>query len=88
VPKPKRCWGPEVNQHAPGCRPGRPLCRWARRVRPKRRPCNCGAYHFPHRLGGGLCGHPDRLAKVMWGPPPEDREAVEQREYDLLLATR
>lgn len=20
--------------------------------------CGCGAYHFPHRLGGGACGKP------------------------------
>jgi hypothetical protein len=37
--------------HVKGCRTGRPLCRY-------RRPaaCTCGAYHFPHRAGSGLCG--------------------------------
>lgn len=26
------------------------------RVREVQKMCDCGAYHFPHRAGGGLCG--------------------------------
>jgi hypothetical protein len=38
-------------EHVPGCRPGRPKCRWARRVRESRRVCNCDLWWFPHRAG-------------------------------------
>lgn len=51
----KRCFGPGRAQHAPGCRPGRPLCRWARKIRETRRACFCAAYAFPHRNGSGAC---------------------------------
>lgn len=43
------------NDHKRGCRAARPLCRWRRRIRGV---CNCGAYHFPHRLISGACGNP------------------------------
>jgi hypothetical protein len=57
--RPRQC---NQYEHAKGCRPGRPLCRWMRRVRAdKRGVCDCPAYHFPHRRGSGLCGHPERF---------------------------
>jgi hypothetical protein len=55
-----RCWG--HHGHKAGCRPGRPLCRW------RRTKCDCPAYHFPHRDGGGRCGHPERM-QAAWGVP-------------------
>lgn len=52
--RPRRfCHG---SDHAPGCRPGRPLCRGQRAVRPSRRVCLCSAYPFPHRFSSGACG--------------------------------
>lgn len=79
---PEVCYGNEHKQHhAFGCRPGRPLCRWMRKVRPKRRPCFCGAYHHPHRAGSGRCGNPEKLAEWVYGPLPDEeleREAIEQ----------
>ena len=51
------------------CRKGRPLCR--RSDVPRNVTCNCGAYHFPHRTGSGLClDNPrsqQRLNKVLYG---------------------
>lgn len=68
--KPRRCFGPRDEQHACGCRRGRPLCRWRRATNPKRRPCFCPAYHFPHRDGGGRCGHHERMNDFVYGPIP------------------
>lgn len=31
-----------------------------RRIRLERQRCDCDAYHFPHRSGGGDCGKPER----------------------------
>jgi len=59
--------------HAPGCRLGRPLCRWRRAESPKHRPCLCSAYPFPHRPGSGYCGHPERF----W----EDELAARQERH-------
>lgn len=74
---PKFCYGNEFNHyHARACRPGRPLCRFMRKVRPQRRACGCDAYHFPHRFGGGRCNHPDRMWVYLYG-----QEAVEEA-YD------
>ena len=30
-----------------------------RRVRHDRAPCDCGAYHYPHRRGSGACRRPE-----------------------------
>lgn len=68
--KPKRCWGNEGKvHHCAGCRPARPLCRWMRAMVRKYAACHCGAYHFPHRYGSGLCGKAGhkRLNEVVWG---------------------
>jgi hypothetical protein len=67
VKRPKRCWGAASEQHAAGCRRGRPLCRFRRKTNPKRRACFCPAYHFPHRFGGGLCGNPAAIDALIWG---------------------
>lgn len=73
--RPKFCWGPAVDQHAEGCRPGRPKCRWKRSIRPSRRKCECGAYHFPHRKGGGLCSDTDQKLWLLWQTDHEERVA-------------
>ncbi len=58
---------PAKNTHKKGCRPGRPRCRARRGT-----PCRCLAYHYPHRVGSGLCGHPDRINALVWGPVRPD----------------
>jgi hypothetical protein len=65
---PRVCYGPGAHQHAKGCRLGRPLCRWKRAQNPKRRPCGCGAYWFPHRIDSGRCGDPEKMAAFVYGP--------------------
>ena len=55
------CWGDE---HVAGCSLSSPMCR-ARRA-PTR--CYCPAYHFPHRMGSGLCGNADAAAELLYGP--------------------
>lgn len=52
--------------HKKDCRPGRPLCRWQRRIRPQRRKCECGGYHFPHRHGSGCCVHNPAHERLQW----------------------
>lgn len=42
------------------CRISRPLCRKMRR---RKGICGCDGYHYPHRMGGGLCEH-GSLAQV------------------------
>jgi hypothetical protein len=54
----RRCHG---TTHKANCHPARPLCKARRRASAKYRTCECGAYHFPHRLGSGNCGHPERI---------------------------
>jgi hypothetical protein len=50
------CYGNERHvEHVKRCRPGRPLCRWARAKRDG--VCVCGAYTFPHRYRSGACRH-------------------------------
>lgn len=55
------------------CTPGRPRCR--RTDSKRNRTCLCGGYHYPHREGSALCTaspkHTERLALVLYGPPPE-----------------
>ena len=66
--KPKRCWGNEgAVHHCAGCRPARPLCRWMRALVRKYSVCTCGAYHFPHRAGSGMCGSREALNELVWG---------------------
>ena len=60
--KPRVCHGRRPEQHARGCRRGRPLCRWRRAENPKRRACGFDAYHFPHRIESGRCGN----LEAMW----------------------
>jgi hypothetical protein len=57
-----------VYRHKSGCRPARPLCKLMRLVQPQRRPCDCGAYPFPHRTGSGLCGSPERMEAELHKP--------------------
>lgn len=48
----------------PACRKARPLCRRADNARNGQ--CNCGNYHFPHRVGSGRCqANPSATAR-MW----------------------
>lgn len=69
---PKICYGPNPGQHAKGCRPGRPLCRWRRREAAKYRVCDCGKVWFPHRLGWCQSGAADRYAfRKMYGDENE-----------------
>ena len=66
---------PSRTQHAPGCRPGRPRCKWHRKVNPKWKTCNCGNMHFPHRRGSGLCElSPNQKAReeALYGPEPDN----------------
>ena len=47
-----------------GCRPGRPLCAKMRATTLKYQSCTCGAYHYPHRRGSGICNfHPDGVKR-------------------------
>ena len=66
--KPKQCYGPRPEQHASGCRPGRPLCRWRRAKSEKYRPCCCGIYGYPHRINSGRCGNPALMEAFVYGP--------------------
>lgn len=52
---------------------------WCERRGHKREPvCNCGSYHFPHRLGSGVCEN---------GPTPAS--GMDPREaYPNLVRTR
>lgn len=47
-----------------------------RRVRPQRQVCNCGAYPFPHRKGGGGCGDPVKAEIYYFG------ESARQAQLD------
>jgi hypothetical protein len=38
--------------------------------------CSCGAYHYPHRKGSGLCGNPERMWALAYGPNLEEEEDV------------
>ena len=58
----RRCYGD--TRHAKGCRPGRPLCRWMRRVSVKHRVCRCTAAHYPHRAG--WCARFGGMPAVLW----------------------
>ena len=64
VPKRRKqtCYGNEHigYKHAPDCRRGRPQCAAMRKTNPKRKPCGCDAYHYPHRYGSGRCCNPFR----------------------------
>ncbi len=60
----KRCGH---HKHKPGCRKGRPLCK-ARRIA-RWGQCECGAYPFPHRKGGGACDTVNMNA-LIYGPVP------------------
>lgn len=62
-----RCWGKEPHKHRKGCRRGRPLCRWRRP-----RPCDCGAYHYPHREGSGRCNDLAAINEWLHGPAHEE----------------
>lgn len=65
---PPVCWGPRPAQHALGCHPRRPRCRWRRAEHEGWETCNCAAYWFPHRKGGGLCGDPARFEEALRDP--------------------
>jgi hypothetical protein len=53
------------------CRPGRPLCKLTRGLNPKWITCQCDAYPFPHRFGGGLCQNEQAKNLLMHGPAPQ-----------------
>jgi hypothetical protein len=53
------------DKHVNGCCLSHPKCRWMRKLNPKHKVCNCPAYHFPHRINSGLCGHPERMWEVV-----------------------
>lgn len=53
--RPKRCTGPAWREHALGCHPRAPRCKWRRKAHERWKPCNCGAMHYAHRVGSGLC---------------------------------
>ncbi len=47
-------------KHRAKCRKDRPLCRWRRASYAVKKvgvkgPCQCTAFHFPHRPGSGDC---------------------------------
>lgn len=65
----KKCDGPKSGPRK--CRRHRPHCRFCRR------PflCDCGAYGYKHRKGGGRC-RPDRMAEHVYGPDPSKKVAV------------
>lgn len=83
-----RCSGP--CRHFKECRPGRPLCRWRRRLKGI---CTCTAYPYPHRDGGGACKHGEIPAVVLRSPSylrahlparaPEIRIDVGDSRHDL-----
>lgn len=69
-------WGPlrqywqEINRHD---RAARAAKRAERKVTDKKWPkCQCAAYPWPHRPGGGLCRHPDPPLQ-RWQPKPGGR---------------
>ena len=49
------------------CRKARPRCRNMRAKSLKYELCECGAYHFPHRKGSGLCRNQMRLWLIVFG---------------------
>lgn len=71
-PWPAKCCGPGKHQHAKGCHPARPRCRWRRAKLAKRATCNCGTPHYPHRVGSvdvkrqAVCVHHPRYAQLMF----------------------
>lgn len=83
--KPKRCFGKESWKHRKGCTPSHPKCKW-RRATLYGGPCQCTAYHFPHRPDSGPCKY-GRLTNYMpadlWYSKEfaEDREAI-MAEYE------
>jgi len=77
---PRTCHGNEISgfTHARNCRPGRPLCRARRKIREKRRPCGCDAYHFPHRKGSGACGDVELRWARVYGMTKEEVHRLNQ----------
>jgi hypothetical protein len=45
-----------------------------RRVQPQRRVCNCGRYHFPHRVTSGRCGDETKMFDAAYGPDWRERQ--------------
>lgn len=45
-----------------------------RQKKANQKKCTCGAYHYPHRSGSGLCGSPEKMWDLCYGPPPEEDE--------------
>lgn len=71
-PWPEKCEGPGKYQHAKGCHPKRPKCRWRRKLLPNRQVCECGMIPYPHRIGsvdwkhGGVCVHHPEFDRIMF----------------------
>lgn len=70
--RPKLCWGAAKAQHAEGCRPARPLCRWMRKVQAaKYGRCQCGTPPWPHRRGYCASGAGlTYMVRTTYGEPP------------------
>lgn len=58
-----------VHTHLPNCRPSRPLCKLMRQVKWNQRPCDCGGYRYPHRVGGGKCLYSPKTQAQLEGAP-------------------
>ncbi len=83
------CWRrcDRTEFHCPGCRPGRPRCRYRRAQLAGKKaggrevpPCDCPAYAFPHRAQGGICGNREAFAVKVYGPSVSKVYAVECTE--------
>ena len=56
--------------------------------RPKLRPCQCRAYAWPHRAGGGLCRYPDPPLYRRTTPAGTHRESSGWWRAQRVLAHR
>lgn len=66
------------------CRPARPQCPDMRLARPDRRPCECGAVHWPHRRGWCRSGAAEAYANRGQEPTGEVEAPDELTDDDRL----
>ncbi len=71
-------------RHVKGCRPGRPLCKLMRKVRPQRQPCYCDRYPYPHRKGSGRCGNIEQMWDYAYGPSWRNPSSLETEEAGIV----